>query len=77
MVGSGFEDCKGLNGHNFLNACPNGANKVSIVIYVSHDNGRDACENQKSHKGITLFRSCFGFLSPTAKVKCLLGSNSW
>jgi hypothetical protein len=32
--GSGSRDCKGLNRHNFLNTCPNGAKEVSIGIYV-------------------------------------------
>jgi hypothetical protein len=27
-------DNEGLNRHNFLNTCPNGANEVSIGIYV-------------------------------------------
>jgi hypothetical protein len=32
--GSGSRECKGLNRHNFLNICPNGASEVCIDIYV-------------------------------------------
>ena len=32
--GSGSQDCGGLNRHNFLNICLNGANEVSNGMYV-------------------------------------------
>ena len=32
--GSGSQDCKGLNRHNFFNTCLNGASELSINIYV-------------------------------------------
>jgi hypothetical protein len=31
---SGSRNCKGLNRHNFLNTCPNGAKEDCIVIYI-------------------------------------------
>jgi hypothetical protein len=33
-LGSGSRDCKGLNKHNFLTTCLNGASEMSIGIYV-------------------------------------------
>ena len=30
---NGSHDCQGLNMHNFLNTCPNGAGEASIGMY--------------------------------------------
>jgi hypothetical protein len=40
-------------------------------------NGVVACKYQISYKEVMLFSSCWGLLAPTAKGKCVFGSNSY
>ena len=46
--GIGSRDCQGLNMHNFLNNCLNGASGQSIIIYVDDDEVV-ACMHQRSY----------------------------
>jgi hypothetical protein len=58
---SGSRDCEGLNKHNFLSTCFNGASEWLVVRFKD--------------RMWKLLRSeaAGGVLAPTAKGKCLLG----